>query len=260
MAGSGLSLALLLFLLTLYGVNAWLNIGRYKALSHNTDVDRSAFYRAGLFKSLLLFLGGAMISLVVLGRLDGLTVVPPEFESETVRSVLFRVPAQWIYGIASAWIAVICLASWLGGAQMKRLIERGVVLPKTALASLLPRTGRQRFWAALIALNAGLSEELFFRLALPLLLAAVTGQAALAFWLAVVIFGLGHAYQGLFGVIATTIIGALLGLIYLYSGNVWLVVGIHAGIDLWSLVVMPLLIGWPPKMFGTLTRPNSDSD
>ncbi|MBW8732872.1 MAG: CPBP family intramembrane metalloprotease, partial [Asticcacaulis sp.] len=137
--------------------------------------------------------------------------------------------------------------SWLGGAQMKRLIDRGVALPKTALAALLPRTGRERFWAGLIALNAGLSEELFFRLALPLLLATVTGQPALAFWLAVVIFGLGHAYQGLFGVIATTIIGALLGLIYLYSGNLWLVVGIHAGIDLWSLVVMPLLIGWPPK-------------
>jgi membrane protease YdiL (CAAX protease family) len=48
--------------------------------------------------------------------------------------------------------------------------------------------------------------------------------------------------------LATTIIGALLGLIYLYSGNLWLVVAIHAGIDLWSLVVMPLVIGWPPKV------------
>lgn len=250
MVGSGLSLALLLFLLALYAVNSWLNIRRYKALSHTVDVDRSAFYRAGLVKSLLLFLGGAMISLIVLRRLDGLADVPAEFASETVRSVLVRVPAEWIYGIASAWIAVICLASWLGGAQMKRLIERGVVLPKTALAALLPRTAGERLWAGLIALNAGLSEELFFRLALPLLLAAVTGQAALAFWLAVVIFGLGHAYQGLFGIVATTIIGALLGLTYLYSGNLWLVVAIHAGIDLWSLVVMPLLIGWPPKISG----------
>jgi len=249
-AGGGLTLALLLFLLTLYGVNSWLNISRYKAFSAKTDIDRPAFYRSGLVKSLLLFLGGAMISLIVLHRLDGLAIVPEEFESETVRSILFRVPAGWIYGIASAWIAIICLASWLGGTQMKRLVERGDTLPKTALASLLPRNGGERAWAALIALNAGLSEELFFRLALPLLLAAVTGQAALAFWLAVLIFGLGHAYQGLFGIVATTIIGALLGLIYLYSGNLWLVVAIHAGIDLWSLVVMPLLIGWPPKNNG----------
>lgn len=250
MAGSGLSLALLLFLLTLYGVNSWLNIRRYKAFSGLADIDRAAFYRTGLVKSLLLFLGGAVISLIVLRRLDGLAGIPQEFESETVRSVLARVPAGWIYGIASAWIAVICMASWLGGAQMKRLIERGEALPKTALASLLPRNGRERFWAGVIALNAGVSEELFFRLALPLLLTAVTGQAALAFWLAVLVFGLGHAYQGLFGIVATTVIGALLGLIYLYSGNLWLVVAIHAGIDLWSLVVMPLLIGWPPKMSG----------
>ena len=259
MAGSGLSLALLLFLLTLYAINSWLNVGRYKALANIEDVDRSAFYRAGLVKSLLLFLGGAVISLVVLRRLDGLAAIPEEFESETVRSILFRVPAGWVYGIASAWIAIICLASWLGGAQMKRLIERDVVLPRTALASLLPRNGSERFWASLIALNAGLSEEVFFRLALPLLLAAVTGQAALAFWLAVIIFGLGHAYQGLFGIITTTIIGALLGLIYLYSGNLWLVVAIHAGIDLWSLVVMPLLIGWPPR-WASLTKLDSNSD
>ncbi len=260
MAGSGLNLALLLFLLTLYAVNSWLNIRRYKALAQVADIDRLAFYRSGLAKSLLLFLGGAMISLIVLHRLDGLAAVPEEFESETVRSVFLRVPAVWIHGIASVWIAVICLASWLGGAQMKRLIERSEILPKTALASLLPRTGGERVWAVLIALNAGLSEELFFRLALPLLLAAVTGQAALAFWLAVIIFGLGHAYQGLFGVVVTTVIGALLGLIYLYSGNLWLVVAIHAGIDLWSLVVMPLLIGWPPKMLGRSIRPNSNSD
>ena len=260
MAGSGLNLALLLFLLTLYAVNSWLNVSRYKAFSAKTDIDRPAFYRAGLVKSLLLFLGGALISLIVLRRTDGLAGIPQEFESETVRSVLDRVPPGWIYGIASAWIAIVCLASWLGGAQMKSLIERGETPPKTALALLLPRNGGERFWAGLIALNAGLSEELFFRLALPLLLAAVTGQAALAFWLAVLVFGLGHAYQGLFGVITTTIIGALLGLIYLYSGNLWLAVAIHAGIDLWSLVVMPLLIGWPPKPSRNLTGKNSNSD
>ena len=83
MVGSGLSLALLLFLLTLYAINSWLNVSRYKAFSNIEDIDRSAFYRAGLVKSLLLFLGGAMISLMVLRRFDSLALLlllPPRGE------------------------------------------------------------------------------------------------------------------------------------------------------------------------------------
>ncbi len=240
---TGLNLALLLFLLTAFAINSWLNIGRFKILTALGGVDRLAFYRRGLVKSLLLFLGGAIVSLVVLHRLDGLVAVPEEFGAEAVRAALAGIPSLYVYAVIFAWVAVICLASLLGGTQMKRIMANGDA-PNTPLAALLPKTGDERFWAGLIALNAGLSEELFFRLVLPLLLVTLTGQPAIAFVLAVVIFGLGHAYQGLFGVIMTTIVGAMLGFIYLYSGNIWLAVAIHAGIDLWSLVVMPLLIGW----------------
>ena len=75
----------------------------------------------------------------------------------------------------------------------------------------------------------------------------LVGDGGLAFWLAVLIFGLGHIYQGVWGIVMTTIVGAVLGFVYLYSGNIWLAVAIHAGIDLWSLVVMPVLIGWKAR-------------
>ena len=240
--------ALLIFLLLAFAINTWLNVGRFQKLkTQSGDVDRLGFYKGGLAKSMILFFGGAMISLIVLGRLETLANIPEEFGSENVRSVLSAFSPALVYGVIWAWVAVVCLASLLGGAQMARMVRAGEALPSGALAALLPRTSGERFWAGLIALNAGLSEELFFRLVLPLLLYAVTGQATLAFVLAVVIFGLGHAYQGLWGIVMTGLVGLMLGLVYLYSGNLWLAIGIHAGIDLWSLIIMPFLVGWKPE-------------
>jgi membrane protease YdiL (CAAX protease family) len=231
-------------LLVAFAINAWLSIGRFRALQSDVTIDRVAFYRSGLVRSLILFGGGAVVTLILLKRTDALVTVPEVFGAEVVRSVLSGVPAAWVYGVIAVWVGVICLASLMGGLQMKRIVESGAEMPNGALGALLPRTGRERGWGFWVSLNAGLSEELFFRLALPLLLLPLVGDGGLAFWLAILIFGLGHIYQGVWGIVMTTIVGAVLGFVYLYSGNIWLAVAIHAGIDLWSLVVMPVLIGW----------------
>jgi uncharacterized protein len=231
-------------LLTAFAINAWLSIGRFKALQSAGAIDRVAFYRSGLTRSLILFSGGAVVSLILLGRTDALVTVPEVFGAEVVRSVLAGIRPEFIYGVVAVWVGVICLASLMGGWQMKRIVESGAAMPNGALGALLPQTGRERGWGFLVSVNAGVSEELFFRLALPLLLLPLVGDGGLAFWLAVLIFGLGHIYQGVWGIVTTTIVGAVLGFVYLYSGNIWLAVAIHAGIDMWSLVVMPVLIGW----------------
>lgn len=235
---------MLVLLLATFAINAWLSIGRFKALQSAGAIDRVAFYRAGLVRSLILFFGGAVVTLILLKRTDTLVTVPEVFGAEVVRSVLSDVRPEFIYGVIALWVFVICLASLMGGWQMKRIIESGAEMPNGALGALLPRTGRERGWGFLVSLNAGLSEELFFRLALPLLLLPLVGDGGLAFWLAVLIFGVGHIYQGVSGIVMTTIVGAVLGFVYLYSGNIWLAVAIHAGIDIWSLVIMPVLIGW----------------
>jgi uncharacterized protein len=234
-------------LLTAYVINAWLSIGRFKVLQSAGAIDRVAFYCAGLARSLILFCGGAVVTLILLKRTDALVTVPEVFGAEVVRSVLAGVRPEFVYGVIALWVGVICLASLMGGLQMKRIVESGAEMPNGALGALLPQTGRERWWGFLVSLNAGVSEELFFRLALPLLLLPLVGDGGLAFWLAVVIFGLGHIYQGVWGIVTTTIVGAILGFVYLYSGNIWLAVAIHAGIDMWSLVVMPVLIGWKAR-------------
>jgi membrane protease YdiL (CAAX protease family) len=94
---------------------------------------------------------------------------------------------------------------------------------------------------AVLSLNAGLGEELYFRLLLPLLLTAVIGNALAAFLIATLLFGAVHAYQGVVGVVATTVLGAVFTCIYLITGTIWIPVALHAALDLLSLVVRPTI-------------------
>jgi membrane protease YdiL (CAAX protease family) len=104
---------------------------------------------------------------------------------------------------------------------------------------LMPRNGAETGWAALLSINAGLSEECFFRLLLPLLLTSLLHNPLLAFGIATVLFGLVHLYQGVAGVVMTTLVGVVMAGLYLWTGDLWVAIAVHAGLDLFGLVVRP---------------------
>jgi membrane protease YdiL (CAAX protease family) len=124
---------------------------------------------------------------------------------------------------------------------MKRRTEKPETKTMGDVQPLLPRNSTERVWAALLSVNAGLSEELSFRLVLPLMLAIVTGNALLAFVIATAAFGSLHAYQGWVGVIMTAFIGAVMSVIYLATGSIWVAIALHAALDLNGLVLVPYL-------------------
>lgn len=103
----------------------------------------------------------------------------------------------------------------------------------------IPRTYGERWWGAAVSVNAGIVEEIFFRLALPLLFLTVTSSVWLAFGLSTLLFGLAHRYQGWIAVVATTVIGAGFGLVYLTSGQLWLAIAVHTLWDILFLVFRP---------------------
>jgi membrane protease YdiL (CAAX protease family) len=105
--------------------------------------------------------------------------------------------------------------------------------------ALLPRNGAETLWTALMAVNAGVSEEVFFRLLLPLLLVLVFGSAVLAFAVAGIVFGLAHVYQGWVGVLATFVLGLVLAGLYLATGSLLAPIAVHVVIDLVGLVIRP---------------------
>jgi membrane protease YdiL (CAAX protease family) len=120
------------------------------------------------------------------------------------------------------------------------------------IGSLLPRTRGELIYGIGLSLNAGLVEELLFRFGMPALLFGITGNGVVAFALASVLFGLLHLYQKVWGVLGATLLGIALSLLFLITGSIWVVIIVHALIDLRSLVLIPLVVG---KVWGKNETP-----
>jgi len=138
----------------------------------------------------------------------------------------------------------------VGVAALVGVIVLTVVVGRTAdelptigdVTALIPRTRGELRWGAALALQAGVIEELLFRLALPALIAGVTGSALAGFALSCVLFGALHLYQRLPGVIAATLLAVVFTLLYLATGTIVVPIVLHALIDLRSLVLLPIVV------------------
>lgn len=103
-----------------------------------------------------------------------------------------------------------------------------------AITALVPRTRVERRWFALVAVTAGVCEELLYRgflLAVVVAIAPGTPDLALVA-LGGVVFGLAHLYQGAGGVLATSALGAILTFLYVGTGSVAVPMLVHVAIDL----------------------------
>ena len=98
------------------------------------------------------------------------------------------------------------------------------------LERMLPRDpGELRLFFG-VAVTAGICEELLYRGYLIWYVASWLGIGP-AIAVTSAIFGLGHAYQGWKGVVATGVVGAVMAGVYLASGSLWPAMAIHALTD-----------------------------
>ena len=202
---------------------------------------RIARYRRWLLRAGLGWGGSAGIALTLLDGWSGIagippallpfaTLIAPHLPPETLRQA-----AAW--GIVGAVGGGLLLTL----ATRRRGPEDQVMLG--AVGPLMPRRRTELGWAALLCLNAGVVEELYFRLALPLALALVTGSAFAGVIAATMLFGLAHRYQRWVGVLATTASGTVLTLLYLGTGDLLLAMVVHAATNAVGLVLRPALAG-----------------
>ena len=213
----------------------------YRRIKRLPDTaSRQKTYCLWIAKAAIAFVLPAIIGLALLGRLDAIVTVPREFDA--LRSLL---PS--LAGDSRAELLGMIGGSALGGLVIGAVLatRRNWRVLRTIgnVGSLLPRNRPEIMHAAAMSVAAGISEELAFRLFLPLLVALVTGNAFVAFGVAIAVFGAMHLYQGRAGVIATTLVGALMAAIYLMTGELWLAMVLHALIDLNSLALRPALTG-----------------
>jgi uncharacterized protein len=215
---------------------------RFKALSDS----RSRRRRYGLWvaKAWAAFGVPAVLGLLLLGRGEALVVMPPEFAP--LAAALPRLEGgdgDFAGGaIGGAAIGGLLVGLFLATRRRK---GRAVADPFTLgdVGALLPRNRGELGYGVALSVTAGVVEEAFFRLFLPLLLVLVTGSAVVAFVAAGAIFGAMHLYQGWAGVLGTTVMAAVLSFLFLASGLLWVAMLVHVAIDLNGLVVRPVLGG-----------------
>ena len=105
------------------------------------------------------------------------------------------------------------------------------------LSNLAPQTPSENRLFDMVSITAGVCEEILYRgLLLATLVSLVGTWPAVA--ISSLIFGLGHAYQGISGIAKTGLVGLGLAWLTVSSGSLFIAIVLHAVIDLTSGRVM----------------------
>ncbi len=179
----------------------------------------------------------ALFGLMVTQRLGGIAHLAREF-----------LPLALYLGLPPGSIGTELVLGGLAGGSVIGLAltwwraRRGKA-PWTAgdARSIMPASDADLWPAAVLAASAGVAEELFFRLWLPLIVALATDSGLAGIVVGTCAFAAMHRYQGWIGVVATFIGGGLLSALYMGSGALWLPIGVHVLTDLNALVLRPAL-------------------
>ncbi|MBW4028573.1 CPBP family intramembrane glutamic endopeptidase [Acidipila rosea] len=147
----------------------------------------------------------------------------------------------FVYGLMLA-IAIGLALPVVAAARNLQMREK-VKKQLSRLAFFLPVTRRERQLFALLSITAGVCEETLYR-GFLFHYFAHSWNAPLwgAVVLAAVAFGLGHGYQGISGILATTVLGGVFSAAYLATGSLLLPMVVHALIDL-RILLFPAVEG-----------------
>ncbi|WP_066806911.1 CPBP family intramembrane glutamic endopeptidase [Sphingomonas asaccharolytica] len=233
---------LLAIMLAIVALNVVAGPRGYRLLAEAGGVGRKTFYRRMLAAQLFQFTLPPIVGLLVLGRIGAVTELPPELWSASamLRGDAPAVPVDPL--LTSIFGVAVLVAIPLGAFLTWRRNGKGAPAYLARLSALLPRDRDEVLLGAAISVAAGIGEELFFRLLLPMLLAAFVGGIP-AVIVAILLFGLAHAYQGWKGVTVTALVGILFTAMYLMSGSLAMAMLFHATIDLMTLAIRPAIRG-----------------
>ena len=102
---------------------------------------------------------------------------------------------------------------------------------------MMPDNKQELSWFALgVSVSAGICEELLFRGFLIMFLSDSIGTIT-ALLLSSVMFGICHLYQGWSNVFRTALVGLIFGAIYLATDSLWVVIALHAIVDVYGGLV-----------------------
>jgi uncharacterized protein len=213
--------------------------GDVRAFARFTAIGESARRRRTLLRwtatSFAAFGLVPLAGLALLGRLDTLGAIPVEFAP----LVAAAPPLPPLFGdFGLALLAAMLVGGVVGGLRAGRRRGDGIA---PHLAPMIPRNAAEALCVALLAGNAAVVEELFFRLYLPLLLAALGLGPFAACALATALFGCMHRYQGWIGMVLTALLGAGFAFLYCAGASLAYPVAAHLLLNASALLLRPLV-------------------
>ncbi len=165
----------------------------------------------------------------------------------------------------AAWITVtLCVVTAIFyGAQIRTVLEseaaqasvRAQLAQSPGVQLIIPASAAEMRGFAAVSVTAGICEELLCRGFLLWYLSGLLprGWAIAA---AVVLFGIGHAYQGVRGVLMTATAGGVAMAVYLWTGSLIAPIVMHATIDLANGLIGYRSVARIPTLFYPIPRSN----
>ncbi len=133
---------------------------------------------------------------------------------------------------------------FIGVALLEQLLRRsGLSAPDALPQYLTPVTGGDYALAFVLLVVVAVTEETIFRGYLLLRLRNVTGSTVVALAASVLLFALGHSYEGSVGLIAVGALGLAFALVYLWRGSLVAPMVMHFVQNFIGIFVAPWLSG-----------------
>ncbi|WP_171012486.1 MULTISPECIES: CPBP family intramembrane glutamic endopeptidase [unclassified Sphingomonas] len=225
------------------GVLAWFQRNDLRAFRRFREIEDTARRQRTFLRwarnACAMYLGMPLVGLALLGRIEALWTFPAEFAPLLAYAPVFPVGDRVFLGTMFAsvlgGIALGVTLLYLRGrrpAGARRVLD---------ISPMLPRNRAEALHLLPVILNAGVSEEICFRLYLPLLLALCGAPAWAAFLAATLIFAWLHRYQGWLGILLTGAVGTVLAALYFAAMGLALPIAVHLVINFNALIVRPAL-------------------
>ncbi len=191
--------------------------------------ENDADARVKSYKGILMFHWPLTIGLLAWWLLSGNSL-------DSIGLVPVAVGWQWVtIGVGAFAILAQVVYVEMASRNADKLAEIKEQLGE--LTNLVPQTRTENRLFDMASITAGVCEEILYRgLLLATLVSLVGTWPAVA--ISSVIFGLGHAYQGISGIVKTGLVGLVLALFTVFSGSLFIAIVLHAVVDLTSGRIM----------------------
>jgi uncharacterized protein len=172
-----------------------------------------------------------IVSTLVVLALLAAGVAAPALGLTMPRALPWNIAALVVIGGALVW----------SGLKLRRRAGEIKEKLRNGIGILVPDTKKERPWFGAVSVGAGISEELAFRGFLFYYFSIYLPHINVVekVFLAGLIFGLGHLYQGWKGIVGTGILGLVFGGLYVITGSLLLPMVLHAMVDLRVLLIFP---------------------